>query len=99
MIECTGIAIRGEGWIALCPEYDIAGQGATQTDALIQLQFKIRQAVELAQSNQLAIGRPVSQEALAKFVAGHLGEVRPVRWHYRIDTDGPDVFAVLGEPL
>lgn len=100
MIECTGLAVRDDvGWIALCPEYDIASEGASSSEALMRLQFKIQKAVELAQEHKLAIGRPVSEEALAVYLASHRGEQRGLRWHYHIDSDGPSVYAVLGEPI
>lgn len=91
MTNISGIAVRDPTeWLALCPEYDIATSGSTWTEAFVRLAAAIEKAVALAEEQKLPVGRPVSKDSLARFLAGHRAEghwVRPIRRVFEIAGD------------
>lgn len=88
-IEVSGLVVRADrtwdftDWLALCPEYDIASAGASLEEAIGRLCAMIENAVDLAREHRLAVGRPVSPEQVANFLAGR----EPIVFVVSIDTD------------
>lgn len=63
----------GERWSALCRELDIASDGETASEAIVNLKNAVREALAVAAERGLQAGRPVSNHDLREFLTSHEG--------------------------
>lgn len=63
----------GERWSALCPDLDIASDGQTSAEALVNVKNAVREALDVAAERGISAGSRVSRDDLRDFLASHHG--------------------------
>ncbi len=70
--QYTAVAVfDGQRWSALCRELDIASDGDTPEEALVNVKNAVREALMVAAENGISAGEPVSRDDLFDFLARH----------------------------
>jgi predicted RNase H-like HicB family nuclease len=63
----------GKHWAALCRELDIASDGESAVEAVLNAKNAAREALAVARERGLSPGSPVSTDALLSFLRSHRG--------------------------
>ena len=64
----------GEQWSALCRELDIASDGETAAEALVNVKNAVREALAVAAERGISAGQPVMKDDLRDFLTSNQGQ-------------------------
>ena len=80
----TVAVFDGERWSALCRELDIASDGETAAEALVNVKNAVREALAVAAERGISPGSPVSRDDLRDFLASHRSNLPVAGEHFFI---------------
>ncbi len=65
----------GERWSALCRELDIASDGESAAEALVNVKNAVREALAVAAERGISAGSAVARDDLRDFLTSHQGNL------------------------